>query len=74
MFLDQILDPKRKEIFQELSEFKKMAVLGGGTASQVKITFLHFPFSPLHPLKIDSLIPPEVKNFLEKKVRSEFFF
>lgn len=110
MFLDQIFDPKRKEIFQELSKFKKMAALGGGTAialqlghrksydfdlftkqlisstvkqeilttfgkekiqvlndtsheftffaqSQVKITFLHFPFSPLHPLIIDLPLP-----------------
>ena len=32
MFLDQLFDPKRKEIFQKLSVFKKMAVLGDGTA------------------------------------------
>ena len=103
MFLDQLLDPKRKEILQKLSAFGKVAVLGGGTAlalqlghrksydfdlfterpisskvkqqvlatfgkkkiqilndtsgeltfftdDQVKITFLHFPFSPLHSL------------------------
>ncbi|GFP22649.1 hypothetical protein HKBW3S44_00587 [Candidatus Hakubella thermalkaliphila] len=103
MFLDQLLDPKRKEIFQKLSAFGKVAVLGGGTAlalqlghrksydfdllterpisskvkqqvlatfgkkkiqilndtsgeltffthDQVKITFLHFPFPPLHSL------------------------
>lgn len=103
MFLDQLFDLKRKEIFQKLFGFKKVAVLGGGTAialqlghrksydfdlftkqlispkvkqevlttfgkgkiqvlndtsreltfftqDQVKITFLYFPFPPLHPL------------------------
>jgi len=27
MFLDQLLDPKRKEIFQKLSAFGKVAVI-----------------------------------------------
>ena len=37
MFLDQLFDPKRKEIFQKLSVFKKMAVLGGGTAIALQL-------------------------------------
>lgn len=121
MFLAQLFDPKRKEIFQKLSGFKKMAVLGGGTAialqlghrksydfdlftkqlispgikqtvlatfgkekiqvlndtsreltffthSQIKITFLHFPFQPLHPLVIDLLLPLfDIKDLASNK-------
>ena len=110
MFMDQLLDPKRKRVFQKLSGFKKTAVLGGGTAmalqishrksydfdlfleqpislglrekilavferknlqiltgnkeeltfftkEEVKITFLHFPFPPLHPLVTKLTVP-----------------
>ena len=110
IFLDQLFDPKRKEVFQQLSEFEKSAVLGGGTAlalqighrksydfdlftanpispvikqklmitfgkkniqilndttseltfftkKGIKITFLHFPFPPLHPLVTNLSLP-----------------
>jgi len=121
MFLAQLFDPKRKEIFQKLSGFKKMAVLGGGTAIaaqlghrksydfdlftkqlisleikqrvlttfgkekiqvlndtsheltffaplQIKITFLYFPFQPLHPLVIDWPLPLfDIKDLASNK-------
>jgi len=121
MFLDQLFDPKRKEIFQKLSVFKKMAVLGGGTAIalqlghrksydfdlftkqlisprikqtvlttfgkekiqvlsdtsseltffthlQIKITFLYFPFRPLHPLAADLSLPLfDIKDLASNK-------
>lgn len=110
IFLDQLFDPKRKEVFQQLSEFEKSAVLGGGTAlalqighrksydfdlftanpispvikqklmitfgkkniqilndttneltlftkEEIKITFLYFPFPPLHPLVANLSLP-----------------
>lgn len=122
MFLAPLFDPKRKEIFQKLSGFKKMAVLGGGTAialqlghrksydfdlftnqlislgtkqtvlatfgkekiqvlndtsreltffthSQIKITFLHFPFRPLHPPVTDLLLPLfDIRDLASNKV------